>query len=135
MPFALVIIGLMLVVTGAKDTYKDFGNAVAEDMFGPQPNFSSWMLALGLIGALGYVEVLRPFSRIFMTLVIVVMVLRSNSGFFDRLGDAIRQGPDKSATADPLKDAEPSGGGNGKSANSDSDMFADIAKTAMMFFL
>jgi hypothetical protein len=87
MPFALVTIGLLLIVTGARDTYAAFGTQLQSDFTG-QGNFIYWLAALGFIGALGYIQDLRTFSRVFLTLVIISMLL-SNQGFFAKLQSAL----------------------------------------------
>lgn len=128
MPFALVVFGIILIVTGSKATYKDLGAAIAADFTGPN-NFTWWLAAIGGIGALGYVETLKPFSRIFMVLVIVAMIL-SNKGFFAKLNEAIAQGPLKTATPDPVASAEPASGGQ---QSADSGGTGDIVATAVKF--
>lgn len=91
MPFALILIGLLLVITGAKGTQGALVNELREDFTGAG-NFTYWVLALGSIGALGYVDSLRTFSRWFMALIIIAMVL-SNQGFFQKLTEALAAGP------------------------------------------
>lgn len=93
MPFALVTIGLIMIVTGAKGTYSAFGKQVASDFTG-EGNFLYWIASIGAVGALGYVPDLKTFSRMFMTLIVVAMVLR-NGGVFDQFTAAMRQGPTK----------------------------------------
>jgi len=91
MPFALTIIGLLMIVSGSRDTYAAFGKELVEDFTGPG-NFTYWIVALGAIGALGYVPQLRTFSRAFMALIIVAMVLR-NGGVFSKFTEALQSGP------------------------------------------
>lgn len=91
MPFALVFIGLILIITGAKDTYAALGKQLVTDFTGSK-GFIVWIVAIGAVGSLGYVEKLRPFSRIFMVLIIVSMVIK-NGGVFDKLQEAINTGP------------------------------------------
>ena len=91
MPYALVTIGLILVITGARDTQAALAKELREDFTG-EGNFLWWITAIGSVGALGYLEPLRAFSRIFMTLILVSMIL-SNEGFFNKFIDAMRQGP------------------------------------------
>lgn len=91
MPFALVIIGLILIVSGAKDTYRQLGAELQSDFTGPG-NFTYWLAAIFLIGAVGYVEKLRPVSNLFLVLLILVIVIK-NGGLFDRLNDFLSQGP------------------------------------------
>ena len=91
MPFALIIVGLLLIVTGARDTYKQFGTMLVGDFTG-EGNFTYWLAAFGALGALGYNDTLRPFARGFMALILISMVIR-NGGFFDQFGKALKEGP------------------------------------------
>lgn len=98
MPFALVIIGLLMVVTGARDTHVQFAEQLKTDFTGPpSQNFLWWLAALGLIGSLGYVKPLAPFSKAFLVLVIIVMILAQSKngggGFFGQLQNALQSGP------------------------------------------
>lgn len=90
MPFALVTIGILLVITGFQNTYAQLGSQISKDFTGPG-NFTYWVLALGIVGALGYNDTLKPFSRAFMALIIVGIFL-SNNGFFAKLNPAIVSG-------------------------------------------
>jgi hypothetical protein len=81
-------------------------------------NFIFWILALGSIGALGYVKDLRQFSHYFMALILISMIL-SNRGFFAKLSEAIKAGP----TA-PTAQSQPSGSSTPITQNSSS---SDIA--------
>lgn len=105
MPFALVIIGLGLIITGFQNTYKQMGAQVASEFTGPA-NFLYWMIAIGVVGALGYAKSLENFSRVFMSLLIVIIFL-SNKGFFAQLNPAIEKG----TSTKPL----PAGGSSGSS--------------------
>ena len=63
---------------------------VKED-FAPEanvPGFHIWILAIFVAGALGYVKQLKPVANAFLVLIIVVMLL-SNKGFFDQFKSAI----------------------------------------------
>jgi flagellar biosynthesis component FlhA len=91
MPFALVFIGLVMIVTGAKGTQSALGRQLVTDFTG-QGNFFYWFAAIGTLGALGSIPGFKPFSRMFMTLIIVAMVLR-NGGVFDKFMQAIKEGP------------------------------------------
>lgn len=102
MPFALVIFGLIFIVTGVKGTTKALGRQVVSDFSGPQ-SFLYWFIAIGAVGALGAVPAFKNFSRAFMTLIIVAMVIR-NGGVFDKLIEAIKTGP-----IAPERDAASSG--------------------------
>lgn len=91
MAFVLVIAGLIMIVTGARGTYSQFGAQVASDFTGPG-NFLYFVAAIGSIGALGYVPALRTFSRWFMALILLAIVL-SNKGFAAKLTEALNTGP------------------------------------------
>lgn len=91
MPFALVTIGLLMIVVGARGTHRAFGAQLATDFTGDR-NFLYWIAAIGSVGALGYIETFRTFSHVFMSLIIVAMFL-GNEGFFAKLKDAIDKGP------------------------------------------
>lgn len=91
MPFALVTIGLIMIVSGARDTYAALGKELTEDFTGPG-NFLYWLIAIGFLGALGSVKELQGFSRAFMALVLISMVI-ANRGFGAELTKAVEQGP------------------------------------------
>lgn len=91
MPFALVFIGLIMIVTGAKGTHKALGQQLTADFTGPG-NFFYWITAVGVLGAIGSIPGFKPFSRMFMTLVIVAMVI-ANGGVFNKFMSALKTGP------------------------------------------
>lgn len=91
MPFLLVFIGLLMVVTGTRNTHVAFARQVQSDFTG-QGNFITWVVALGAVGSLGYIEKLRTFSHYFMALIIIGLVL-SNKGFFAKFSQALATSP------------------------------------------
>ena len=91
MPFALVTIGLILIVSGARDTYAALGKELIEDFTG-EGNFLYWLLAIGALGALGAIPQFRTMSRAFMALIIISMVI-ANRGFAAKFSEAIEKGP------------------------------------------
>lgn len=90
MAFILVLIGLLLVVSAIRGTQAELGSQVVSDFTGPG-NFVYWILALGIVGAVGYVGDLQKFSRAFMALLIIVLLL-SNKGFFNQFTKSIQTG-------------------------------------------
>lgn len=92
-PFFLTTLGLIMIVTGSRDTYAAFGKQVVGDFTG-EGNFTYWLVAIGAIGAVGYAPQFRGFSRGFLALILVAMVLR-NGGVFDELTAALAQGPER----------------------------------------
>ena len=91
MPFALVTVGLILVITGVRDTYAALGSQVKSDFTG-QGNFMYWIAALGIVGSVGYIDRLRGFANMFMALIIIAMVLK-NGGVFAQFKSALANGP------------------------------------------
>lgn len=103
MPFALLIIGLLMIITGARDTHRCFAAELQSDFTGPpNQNFIWWVAALGGIGAIGYIHPsLRGVSNMLLALVLIVMVIAqhksdpSGGGFFGRFVKALENGPEK----------------------------------------
>lgn len=91
MGFALLLIGLLMVVTGARGTYSQFAAQVASEFQG-EHNFGYWLIAVGSAGALGYIPALQTISRYLMAL-IVLSIFLSNKGFFAQFQSALQTGP------------------------------------------
>lgn len=90
MPFFLVLVGLICVVTAARNTHAAMGNQLVKDFTG-QKSFIMWAAAIGMIGALGYSNTLKPFSRAFLALILLALVLK-NPGIFKTFIAAIKSG-------------------------------------------
>lgn len=86
MPYALILIGAVALVAGIQNSYKSLWALIEGDF---QAGFLSWVAALAVIGAMGYVPRLRPLSVALMTLLLVVLVL-SNGGVFAKLQSFIQ---------------------------------------------
>jgi len=91
MPFALVIIGLLMVISGIMNTHTQLGKQLREEFTGPG-NFTWWLLVMVFIGGLGYVERLRPVASAFLVLVIVSLFI-ANKGVFAKATQALQSGP------------------------------------------
>jgi hypothetical protein len=87
MPFALLIVGVFLLVAGVRGTQNTLFALVKGDFTGTD-NFIYWLLAILIIGAIGYIPKLKPISTGFLVLVIVVLFL-SKGGFFAQFTSAI----------------------------------------------
>lgn len=81
MPFALAIIGIILLIAGVRGKQDVLFSTVKGDFTGPN-NFIFWMVSIFVIGAIGYIPKLKPVSTAFLALVIVVLFLRKGTGFF-----------------------------------------------------
>lgn len=80
MPFLLVVIGITLIITSAKNNQGTLLNLVQSDFVGPN-NFIFWFLSIIIIGSIGYIKWLKPISNAFLVLIVVVLIL-SEKGFF-----------------------------------------------------
>jgi hypothetical protein len=80
MTFGFLLIGAVLLVAAVRNTQGQLFTLVAGDLTGPK-NFVYWIVALWLIGAIGYAKPLKTFSDLFLALV-VLGILLSNKGFF-----------------------------------------------------
>lgn len=92
MPFALVLIGLMLIATGVQDTYVAMGAQLKKDFVGPK-SFTMWAVAMIMLGMLGDIEQLRRLSWLFMFLVVLALFLSEGTDFLGKLQSAISKGP------------------------------------------
>jgi hypothetical protein len=93
-PFALLLVGLVLLISGVKNTQDTLFTTVKGDFSGPD-NFIYWFVAIMIIGAIGYVPKLKPISTGFLALVIVVLFLKKGNatgvggGLFAQLTSAL----------------------------------------------
>lgn len=87
MPYTFLTAGIVLIIAGVRGTQDDLFALLSKDFTG-SPSFLPWIVSILLIGALGYIGTIRPFSRAFLALVIVALFL-SNGGFFEKLKQGI----------------------------------------------
>jgi hypothetical protein len=84
MAVAFLLIGVVLLITAARNTYAQLFTLLAGDFTG-QNNFIFWMVSIILIGSIGYIPKAKPISTGLLGLVIVVLVLTKGKGFFGQL--------------------------------------------------
>jgi hypothetical protein len=94
MPFVFAIVGLVLIISGARGRSSDLLSLVEGDL--TEGNFVYWMLSIAVLGALGYIDALRPLSRALLVLVIVVLVLAEDKaggagGFFAKFQESVSE--------------------------------------------
>ncbi len=132
MPFALTFAGLLLIILGFQNTYKEFGQQVQSDFSG-EGNFLYWMISLMVVGSLGYIKGWETFSRLFMGLIIVAIVLSEKSGtaqginFFSNLLSGIASGT--STRVNSIGEGLPAGGSGGGGGSGGFDL-SNVAETA-----
>lgn len=95
MAFILLIVGIFLVVTAVRDTYTQLFQVVAGDFSLNQAGggFVYWVVALFLVGAVGYVKALKPISDGLLLLIIIALLLTKGNpqkgNFFGNLTSAL----------------------------------------------
>jgi hypothetical protein len=90
MPFVFLLVGIVLVVTGVRNTQGQLYDLVKSDFTGDgtfNHSFVAWIVAIAFVGGIGYFRPLRPISNAFLILVIVVLFL-SNRGVFQQFNKA-----------------------------------------------
>lgn len=90
MPLIVIFIGVLLVAAGINNKIPELTGLLKEDFkpSGSQPGFQVWILAIVIVGAIGYVRQFKPVANAFLVLIVVGMLL-SNGGFFAKFNDAI----------------------------------------------
>lgn len=91
MPVFLLIAGALFAAAALNDKTDELAQLTGE-AFAPKdgaPSFIVWVVAIFLIGAVGYIKAARPFSHMFLVLALVSLFL-ANGGFFDKFTQAIK---------------------------------------------
>ena len=94
MAFALLIIGITLIVAAVRDTQGTLVDLLIKDFSG-EGNFVYWIVALLLVGSVGYVPRMKPISDGFLVIIILALLLaRGNpksatGGFFEKFTEAL----------------------------------------------
>ena len=84
MPLLLIGTGLILLITGVKGDPALLWEQLGKDFTGPN-NFLYWLVSIVVLGALGYIKGLENLSRLFIILLLAVIFLKSDTGFFSQL--------------------------------------------------
>lgn len=91
MGFFLIIVGVIMLVAGVRDTQCALIQTVKGDFSG-DGNFFYWLAVILIIGALGYSETLKPVATGLLALIILALFLtRGKQSLFQNLTDAIGQ--------------------------------------------
>lgn len=94
MAFALIIIGITLIVVAVRNTQDTFTARVSGDFKG-SGNFLYWIVVILIIGGIGYIPKAKPVSDLFLVLILVVLFLKKGNpsgvggGFFQQFTSAI----------------------------------------------
>lgn len=79
MPFVLLFSGIILLVVSIRNQQTPFVHLIAGDFSG-QGNFIYWVVALVMIGAIGYIPKAKPVSNLFIVLILIVLILKTGTG-------------------------------------------------------
>ena len=90
MPFLLLVAGIVLVVSGIRGSTGALAAQLKQDVSG---QFLAWLAAIVVIGALGFVPQFERPSRLLLALVILVVMLKNGTGFFDQFTQQIQNIP------------------------------------------
>ncbi len=89
MPFILILFGVYVIVVAIRGYITTLGTLLKGDLVG-SGSFGLWLIAIMVVGTLGYVGgAARTFSRAFLLLIVVVLFL-SNGGVWAKLITAIK---------------------------------------------
>jgi len=128
MPFAFIIIGIVLLIVAARNQHSQFFTLLANDFVGPN-NFVFWAAAILAVGSVGYIPKLKPLSVAFIVLTVIVLVLtRGNpnstgGGFFQQLLKQLNSTQSAKYTASP---SSSSGSSNGQGFQSLANAFSFV---------
>jgi hypothetical protein len=91
MPLLFLVFGILLVVTGIKNTSADMFRLLGNEFTGRdgKPSFVPWLIAIFAVGSIGFVDKLKPIANAFLLLIMVVLVL-VNRGFFSEFSTAFK---------------------------------------------
>jgi hypothetical protein len=98
MPFALIAVGLLLAIAGARNTQGQLFSLLKGDFTGNQ-SFIWWSVSILAVGSVGYVKSLKGLANAFLALVLIVLVLH-NKGVFDNFISALKIGTNPAPTVD-----------------------------------
>jgi hypothetical protein len=90
MPFAFLIIGLMLIVIGARGNAGAAGSLLQSEFTG-QNSFLNFLIAIMVLGMIGYYKPLKPVADGLIGLVILVIVIanQNSGGLFAAFENAV----------------------------------------------
>lgn len=98
MPFALLIIGAFLLIAAVRGT-ADGPNglfALVSGDFTQPPGFAYWMVAILIVGSIGYIPKVKPISVAFLWLIVLVLFLskgdpsKVGGGFFGQFVQGLK---------------------------------------------
>lgn len=111
MPFALALIGLLMIISAARGTEHELASQLASEFTGAR-SFVYWCCALACVGGIGYIPQLKRVSDAFLFLIFLSFVL-SNHGVFAQVDAEITGAQSAGAVTDTASTGSSSGGSGG----------------------
>lgn len=100
MPFVFGTFGILFIVAGVRGQTSNLFALIKSDFTGT-PNYFEWMVAIFLVGSIGYVKELSTISRLFMFLVAAGLLYQNKQVFAQLLTQETTQ-PVASLPANPV---------------------------------
>lgn len=78
MPFALIIVGAVLLIVAVRNRVQPFFTQVTADLTNGgnfKGSYAAWAIALLIVGVVGYLPSLQKLSRVFLVLIVIAIVL------------------------------------------------------------
>lgn len=92
MPFAFFLVAIVLITAAIRGKHKELFDLLRDDFTGDR-NFFAFILAIGLLAAIGSVEKLKPISNAFLVLVVLAVVLANGrNNLFANMAQQIKEG-------------------------------------------
>ena len=88
MPFVFLILGIVLLIVAVKGTQGDMF-ALLKSEFTGSNNFLVWVMAIAVLGALGYVKPIKPIANGMLFLVLLVIVVKNGGTFFSSFNQQV----------------------------------------------
>lgn len=89
MPYVLILVGIVLLVAGVRNTQGMLYAQLLKDFSG-NDSFIWWAVSIGAIGSAGYInDDMRRLSNAFLLLILIVLVIH-NRGVFAQLTAALK---------------------------------------------
>ena len=88
MPVFLIIVGILGIIVAVRGTEHELANQLGKDFSG-DPSYAYWVVAVIVIGSIGYVPGLENVSTMFLVLILLAFVLQ-NGGVFDQASAAVK---------------------------------------------
>lgn len=111
MPFVFIVVGIGFVVIAIRGTQATAFQLLQSEFSGAN-SFIKWALAIFILGALGYIQTIRPVTRALLALVLLVIFLVNGKGLFAQFNAQIAHptAPTGNVTIDPLNAINPETG-------------------------